>query len=100
MIHECNQRDTIQDIKKVLYGNGRPGLVQDMAELTTNMSLVTQVVNKMDANIENLIAYQNQTEGRFQYKKQSKNYNRWLIGTIVALLGVIAIIAVEYIKKP
>jgi hypothetical protein len=71
-----------------------------MAELTTNMSLITQVINKMDANIEDLVAYQNQSEGRFKYKQQSKNYNRWLIGAIIGLLSIIAIFAVELIKKP
>jgi hypothetical protein len=100
MTHECSQKDVIHDIKKVLYGNGRPGLIQDMAELTTNMSLITQVINKMDANIEDLLAYYNQTKGRSQYKNQTKGYNRWLVGIIISLLGVIAIFAVEYIRKP
>jgi tetrahydromethanopterin S-methyltransferase subunit B len=100
MTHECTQKDNISDIKKILYGNSRPGLIQDMTMITTQMESLTETVNKMDANLERALTYMYQTEGAKNYKTKVISKNQFLWGTILTFAGVIiALLAFIFTKS-
>lgn len=85
MAHECDQKETLYEIKKELFGNGQKGIKERVIMLETSMNITVSTIEKMDAKIDTLLDYYSQSQGRNQYKTQIKSYNQWLIGIIIGL---------------
>jgi hypothetical protein len=90
MQHACGREKEIDDIKKAIFGNGRPGLKEDMSTVKTTVEILTSNISNISKKMDMLIDYHSQNKGRIQVKTQVKNYNRWLVGALIAMASVIA----------
>ena len=114
--HECNRADDINQIKRVLYGNGKKGLVAYTSELFEKVDnfqeSVSKSIDSIQADVKVLLRFQTQMEVK---EKQEEAYEkklgklkddsiktkRWRIvfasTTIIGMLSVIiSLLAILY----
>ena len=101
-MQECSKE--IETIKKVLYGNGKKGLVAMTGNLYDKVSNLGKSINEMQADVKVLVQFQTQIETKEQQsvlhekkieqlKRDEMVNKRWRIGlTITTILGMLAII--------
>jgi len=104
VMQECSKKEEIETIKKVLYGNGKKGLVAMTGNLYDKVSDLGKSINEMQADVKVLVQFQTQIETREQQsvlhekkieqlKRDEMVNKRWRIGlTITTILGMLAII--------
>ena len=103
-MQECSKKEEIETIKKVLYGNGKKGLVAMTGNLYDKVSDLGKSINEMQADVKVLVQFQTQIETKEQQsvlhekkieqlKRDEMVNKRWRIGlTITTILGMLAII--------
>lgn len=103
-MQECSKKEEIETIKKVLYGNGKKGLVAMTGNLYDKVNDLGKSINEMQADVKVLVQFQTQIETKEQQsvlhekkieqlKRDEMVNKRWRIGlTISTILGMLAII--------
>ena len=103
-MQECSKKEEIETIKKVLYGNGKKGLVAMTGNLYDKVNDLGKSINEMQADVKVLVQFQTQVETKEQQsvlhekkieqlKRDEMVNKRWRIGlTITTILGMLAII--------
>jgi hypothetical protein len=103
-MQECSKKEEIETIKKVLYGNGKKGLVAMTGNLYDKVNDLGRSINEMQADVKVLVQFQTQIETKEQQsvlhekkieqlKRDEMVNKRWRIGlTITTILGMLAII--------
>jgi len=103
-MQECSKKEEIETIKKVLYGNGKKGLVAMTGNLYDKVDDLAVSMNEIKTDVKDLLRFQQQTETKEQQnekheikiekiKKEEMINKRWRIGlTISTILGMLAII--------
>jgi len=99
----CEQAGNIQDLKKAIFGNGRPGLIESVVrlderinKLDDRINLLDNRINKLDESlgtlstaIGGLARFQSEISG----EKNSKHTIQWLIGlNVTTVLGLLTAI--------
>jgi len=92
--HKCGKEDAINDMKqdnekmfKAIYGNGRPGLLTVIAELSVSVKSLSEAVPKLEEKISVLTTFK---DGEVALKKGKMNAIRnW--GMITGLLITLGI---------
>jgi hypothetical protein len=104
VMQECSKKEEIETIKKVLYGNGKKGLVAMTGNLYDKVNDLGRSINEMQADVKVLVQFQTQIETKEQQsvlhekkieqlKRDEMVNKRWRIGlTITTILGMLAII--------
>ena len=114
--HKCTKSEDIKQIEKVLYGNGKKGLVASTLELFDKLDSFQNTVSKsieaIQADVKVLLQFQNQVEVKEQQnekyeiklekmKKDEIKTKRWRLvfasTTILSILGlIITLLSVIY----
>jgi hypothetical protein len=99
MEHECSQSENLREIKREIFGNGRPGLKEEVANLKTRMEITVTTIEKIDAKMDTLLDFHNEYKGALSYKNKVTDKNRWLIGTLIAFGTIIVSLLIFIIEK-
>lgn len=103
-MQECSKKEEIETIKKVLYGNGKKGLVAMTGNLYDKVNDLGKSISEMQADVKVLVQFQTQIETKEKQsalheqkieriKRDEMVNKRWRIGlTISTILGMLAII--------
>jgi hypothetical protein len=103
-MQECTKKEEIETIKKVLYGNGKKGLVAMTGNLYDKVNDLGKSISEMQADVKVLVQFQTQIETKEKQsalheqkieriKRDEMVNKRWRIGlTISTILGMLAII--------
>lgn len=113
---ECSRKEEIETIKKVLYGNGKKGIVAMTSNLYDKVNDLGSSLESIQADIKVLVRFQTQIETKEkesalhekkldQIKHGEMVNKRWRIGlTMSTMLGMLAIIvsllAIKFDNKP
>ncbi|HSH50691.1 MAG TPA: hypothetical protein VK982_03110, partial [Bacteroidales bacterium] len=104
VMQECSKKEEIETIKKVLYGNGKKGLVAMTGNLYDKVNDLGKSISEMQADVKVLVQFQTQIETKEKQsalheqkieriKRDEMVNKRWRIGlTISTILGMLAII--------
>jgi hypothetical protein len=103
-MEHCSKEKELDTIKKLLYGNGKKGLITLTSDLNNKFDNLDKSISHIQSNVDVLVRFQTQIEtkekeGAVHEKKieklrQDEMVNkRWRIGlTISTILGMLAII--------
>jgi hypothetical protein len=99
MEHHCQQERTIEDIRHTLYGNGQPGLKDQVIEMKGDLKHLINNTNGIISTLEDLNTFKSELTGAQKAIDKNKNKMRWLIGIIVTISVVLVGIIIDIITK-
>ncbi len=78
---------TLQQVKKVVMGNGNEGLIVSVPKLAQTVeTLNSESIPDLKTAMNGFVKYQQEQEGRHEGKSEMKKRNRWLIGILVGVI--------------
>lgn len=75
----------IKTVKGVVMGNERPGLIETVPLLNSNVAQLTKTIADLTTGVSGLLKFQEQEQGRVKGKNEMRTRNRWIIGILVTL---------------
>jgi len=105
-VHKCEKQEIIESIKasneryyKVLYGNGQPGLISTIFDLTNNVKTLHESIPELKQHITTLLDYK-ASEIAVKVERREKNNLGWTKASIyiAAIVGISGIMG-SYISK-
>lgn len=115
VMHQCNKSEDITQIKKILFGNGKKGLIALTSDSYAKIDSLHKSIADINANVKVLVQFQTQVETKEQQNaifdnkleriKQNNVINkRWRIGlsisTILGLLAIVVSLLAMTFKEP
>jgi hypothetical protein len=98
----CEQKEHIAKIEAktehlvyLVDGKERPGIHQIVMELTSGQNILIQSVKDLTTSVSALVRFQIEMETTTKYMVARKINNRWIIGTLIAFVGIL-IALLEY----
>jgi hypothetical protein len=78
--------EMVESQHKEIYGNGKPGLTHEVAELSVKMEIMNQSVKDLSTNISALMKFENQFTGA--EKANDKTLTNWVKvgGFVIAIM--------------
>ena len=81
----------LKTIKRIVMGNGQPGLHETVIKLSAGMETLSQIMEDLKKAVNGLLRFQNECIGQEDGKDLIRRRNRWLIGLLAtanaALIG-------------
>ena len=88
-MEKCSNQKEINLMSKALYGNGRAGLIETTAHISTKVGYIETQIDAMRADIKVLLRYQSQDEAVNSTKKGFKSDKMWMYTSIISTVGLI-----------
>jgi len=83
----------IKTLKRIVMGNGQPGLSVTVPELATNVKELNGTIGNLTTGVSGLLKFQENQLGIQQGKSIVRRRNRWIIGVLIgAVIGMAGII--------
>jgi len=85
----------VKTLKRIVMGNGQPGLSVTVPELTANVKELNNTIGTLATGVSGLLKFQENQMGIESGKEQIRKSNRWIIGTLLAIVSaLLALIAI------
>jgi len=97
--HKCEKSETIENLQKetertykILHGNGQPGLLQSISELSGHIKYLSESVPELEKTISELVIFKN--------SEVAIKANRWKTIEVWGLyIGIIASVLISVINS-
>lgn len=89
----------IQDVKKQVFGNGKPGFVDTIPRLETKIDVLVETVHAQTKVVSDLVSFQSSVMGVGAYKDKEALSTRQraaiIVSAIIGLCGIISSIIIK-----
>jgi len=96
MAEKCTQIGTISklnsevaDLSKIVKGNGNKGIYKTMIEVNQTVMTLNESVKLLRTAVSGLTKFQIEVETEIRLTASRKTNIKWLVGTIIALTGLV-----------
>jgi len=89
-MEKCTRDNELNLLNKAIFGNGRAGLLETTAKINEKVNNMEEVIHAINADVKVLVMYQSQNKGYNTHDKSAKANKKWIVTTIIAIVGLVA----------
>ena len=86
-------------LKRIVMGNGQPGLAQTVPVLNRNVSELNKTIGHLTTGISGLLKFQENQLGIQDGKSMVRRRNRWIIGLLITVVFSLSTLLVAVLTK-
>jgi hypothetical protein len=89
-MEKCIQEKEINRLSKIIEGNGQPGLLTQVAQISEKVNTIHNSIEKIEVHLGTLLDFKAETTG-------IRKYGRYVNTTIIAISSIIVAIILKYL---
>lgn len=89
----------IKTLKRIVMGNGQPGLSVTVPELNRNVQNLNDTIGHLTTGVSGLLKFQENQIGMQQGKNIVRKRNRWIIGVFITVMLAMGGIIITLITR-
>jgi len=91
--------EKVSTLSKLVMGNGQEGLATSVPRLTENVEELTMTTTSLRRGISGFMKFQAEMEGSHAGREEIRKRNRWIIGTLITVVGIMMSVLIFMISK-